>query len=101
MKPINKRSTFHPLRNKINMYLMDTPAGKIPVVYGFQELNRDTVLYHAYNNGSSVFWIVRPKDCEKLKHAGYKITSINVPAGKYPISYNWCGKIVLESRNLH
>ena len=78
------------MKRKIRMYKMNTEAGEIPVVFcTFTGLNRKTVLYYASKNGASVFWIVRPKDCEKLEQIGYIVKSIIVPAGSYPMALNY------------
>ena len=86
---------------KIRMYKMNVAGiGRFPVISnGWTGLKRPTVLYYAVNGGSSVFWLVRPKDCDILRKQGYTIKSITVPRGCYPISFT--GENILQYRHDH
>ena len=82
------------------MYKMRTEAGLIPVVSNGFNLKRVTTLYYADKLGSSVFWIVRPKDCDKLRNIGYKVQSITVPALHHPRALNYGHKTILDYSSL-
>lgn len=89
---------------KIKVYLskMDTEKGYIPVLSNFQRVNRPLQIFSAerqINNGTdSIFFIVRPKDANRLKEIGYNIQSIKLMPGNSPrlIDYNNGKGTILE-----
>jgi len=87
---------------KVHLTTMRTSAGSIVVLSNFQKVNRPTKVFHAEkeSNGgrSSVFFIVRPKDVDKLIKDGYTVQSIEVPKLHYPVAINWPTGTILETR---
>ena len=81
---------------KIKVYLskMNTDIGYIPVLSNFQTVNRPLQIFAAYRNinkgNESIFFIVRPKDANKLGQLGYVILSMVLLPGNKPrlIDYN-------------
>jgi len=81
-------------RVKVYLSKMNTEIGHIPVLSNFQTVNRAINIFSAErkvnNCNESIFFIVRPKDANKLKEIGYNIQCINLKPGNTPrfIDYN-------------
>lgn len=78
---------------KVNLHKTRSEIGLIPVLGNFQTVNRPTKLFAAEQrkNGfvRSVFFIVRPKDANKLRELSYEIKSIILKPGNYPRLLNY------------
>ena len=89
---------------KIKVYLskMNTEIGKIPILSNFQTINRPLQIFAAErkinNCNESIFFIIRPKDANRLKEIGYNIQSINLLPGNTPIFINYGKGTKLEQR---
>lgn len=73
---------------RVNLTKMNTEIGYIPVLSNFQTVNRPLQIFTAErkinNCNESVFFIVRPKDANKLQNLGYNIKSIILKPGNEP-----------------
>jgi hypothetical protein len=90
---------------KVKVFLnkMRTEFAVIPVLSNNQKVNRKTTVYYAERNSDgnreSVFFIVREKDAAMLKSKGFKIQSIEVPKGYYPVAIGYAAGTKLEVRS--
>lgn len=81
---------------KVKVFLnkIRTDFGLIPVLSNTQTVNRPIEIYSAekkHKEGiESIFFIVRPKDADRLQSTGYEIKSIILMPGNSPrlIDYN-------------
>lgn len=93
-------------RIKVYLSKMNTEIGYIPVLSNFQTVNRSINIFSAVrsinNCNESIFFIVRPKDANRLKEIGYNIQCINLKPGNKPrlIDYNNGKGIQLEQTYL-
>ncbi len=73
---------------------MNTEIGLIPVLSNFQTVNRPLQIFSAErkdkNGTESIFFIIRPKDANKLQNCGYFIQSVVLQPNYTPrlIDYN-------------
>ena len=81
-------------KKRVFLSRTNTEIGYIPVLSNFQTVNRPLQIFAAerkINNGTeSIFFIVRPRDADKLQNYGYNIYTIILQPGNKPrlIDYN-------------
>ena len=83
-------------KSKISISRTNTECGIIYTLQGSHKLNRGLTVYYARKNEASIFFIIKESDTVKLLNVGYTISSIFVPAKKYPIALNYGNYTKLE-----
>ncbi len=83
------------MKRKVKVYLskMRTEIGYMPVLSNFQTVNRPLQIFAAYrqinNCNESIFFMVRPKDANKLQLIGFDILSMVLKPGNKPRLINY------------
>lgn len=81
-----KKSKYYTKR-KVCLSTMKYKGIQMPVLCNFTVVNRKTTVYYCEKESSSVFFIIRTKDCDVLKKDGYNIHPIVLEAGYTPRVY--------------